>query len=70
MACRQSRDRAQPGTSNRDTHPPPREVVVDAAGWLCALQLLSGIEGYVLPSGVAAPAIDFVSPSWESLRAI
>ena len=33
-------------------HPPPLEAVVHAAGWLCALQLLSGIEGYVPPSGV------------------
>ena len=41
------------------TRPPPLETVVDAAGWLCALQLLSGIEGYVLPSGTAAPS--FVS---------
>ena len=38
---------------------PPLATVVDAAGWLCALQLLSDIEGYVLPSGVAAPS--FVS---------
>ena len=41
------------------TRPPPLETVVDAAGWLCALQLLSRIEGYVLPSGTAAPS--FVS---------
>ena len=42
-------------------HPPPLEAVVDAAGWLCALQLLSGVEGYVLPSGTATPS--FVSLS-------
>ena len=36
------------------TRPPPPETLVDAAGWLCALQLLSGIEGYLPPSGVTA----------------
>ena len=29
----------------------PRRAVMDAAGYLCALQLLSGIEGYSLPPG-------------------
>ena len=37
-------------------HPSPLEATVDAAGWLCALQLLSGVEGYVLPSGTATPS--------------
>jgi hypothetical protein len=36
------------------TRPPPMETTVDAAGWLCALQLLSGIEGYVPPADVTA----------------
>ena len=55
MACRQI------ATEHNQEHrvamrPPPLEAVVDAAGWLCALQLLTGIEGYVLPSGVATPS--------------
>ena len=53
MACRQI------ATEHNQEHrvatrPPPLETVVDAAGWLCALQLLSGIEGFVPPSGVTA----------------
>ena len=53
MACRQI------ATEHNQEHrvatrPPPLETAVDAAGWLCALQLLSGIEGYVPPSGLTA----------------
>ena len=55
MACRQI------ATEHNQEHrvamrPPPLEAVVDAAGWLGALQLLTGIEGYVLPSGTATPS--------------
>ena len=55
MACRQI------ATEHNQEHrvamrPPPLEAVVDAAGWLCTLQLLTGIEGYVLPSGTATPS--------------
>ena len=58
MACRQI------ATEHNQEHriakrPPPLETVVDAAGYLCALQLLSGIEGYSLPSSVSVPS--FVS---------
>ena len=53
MACRQIA--AEHNQEHRvATRPPPLETFVDAAGWLCALQLLSGIEGYVPPSGVTA----------------
>ena len=53
MACRQIA--TEHNQEHRvATHPPPLEAVVHAAGWLCALQLLSGIEGYVPPSGVTA----------------
>ena len=53
MACRQI------ATEHNQEHQaatrrPARDTIVDAAGWLCALQLLSGIEGYVPPSGVTA----------------
>lgn len=53
MACRQI------ATEHNQEHrvatrPPPLETAVDAAGWLCALQLLSGIEGYVPPADVTA----------------
>ena len=58
MACRQIA--AEHNQEHRvATRPPPLETFVDAAGWLCALQLLSGIEGYVPPSG--ATAHSFVS---------
>ena len=55
MACRQI------ATEHNQEHrvamrPPPLKTAVDAAGWLCALQLLTGIEGYVLPSGTATPS--------------
>ncbi len=58
MACRQI------ATEHNQEHrvatrPPPLETLVDAASWLCALQLLSGIEGYTPPSGVTTPS--FVS---------
>ncbi len=39
--------------------PQPVETVLDAAGYLCALQLLSGIDGYSLAPGVESSA--FVS---------
>ena len=53
MACRQIA--AEHNQEHRvATRPPPLETLVDAAGWLCARQLLSGIEGYVPPSGVTA----------------
>ena len=60
MACRQI------ATEHNQEHrvamrPPPLEAVVDAAGWLCTLQLLTGIEGYVLPSGVATPSFASVA---------
>ena len=54
-ACRQIATEHNPEhrTAKR---PPPLQTVVDAAGYLCALQLLSGIEGYSLPSSVAVPS--------------
>ena len=58
MACRQIA--TEHNQEHRvATHPPQPATVVDAAAWLCALQLLAGIEGYVLPAGTAAPS--FVS---------
>ena len=58
MACRQiaTEHNQEHRISNR---PPLLETVVDAVGYLCALQLLSGIEGYSLPSSVAVSS--FVS---------
>lgn len=54
MACRQIA--AEHNQEHRVAMLSPRlEAVVDAAGWLCALQLLAGIEGYVLHSGTATP---------------
>ena len=35
---------------------PPPETIVDAAGYLCALQLLAGFEGYSTPPSIAAPS--------------
>ena len=37
-------------------HPPPLETIVDAAGYLCALQLLAGVEGYLTPPSIAVPS--------------
>ena len=56
MACRQI------ATEHNQEHrvakrPPPLESIVDAAGYMCALQLLSGIEGYSPPSSVAEPSL-------------
>ena len=54
-ACRKMASEANPehlaGAGAR-----PTSTVLDAAGYLCALQLLSGEAGYSLPTSVAAPA--------------
>ena len=54
MACRQI------ATEHNDEHrvsksPPPLDATVDAAGYLCALQLLAGFEGYATPLSIAVP---------------
>ena len=59
MACRQIATEHNQEHRIAATRPPPLETAVDAAGYLCALQLLSGIEGYSLPSSVSVPS--FVS---------
>ena len=58
MACRQI------ATEHNEEHqvaksPPPLETVIDAAGYLFALQLLGGREGYLKSSSIAVPS--FVS---------
>ena len=55
MACRQI------ATEHNQEHrvaksPPPLESIVDAAGYLCALQLLAGFEGYVTPRSITVPS--------------
>ena len=55
MACRQI------ATEHNQEHrvaksPPPLESTVDAAGYLCALQLLAGFEGYVAPRSITVPS--------------
>lgn len=55
MACRQV------ATEHNQEHrvatsPPPLESTVDAAGYLCALQLLAGFEGYVTPRSITVPS--------------
>lgn len=50
MACRELASERNP--EHRIAAPPmPPQAVMDAAGYLCALQLLSGIEGYSLSPG-------------------
>ncbi|MCY4176728.1 MAG: hypothetical protein OXD37_10460 [Acidimicrobiaceae bacterium] len=55
LACRQIA--TEHNLEHRVATPPPQtDTVVDAAGWLCALQLLCGIDGYAMPPGASAPS--------------
>ena len=55
------RDRAQRGAFASAKSPPPLETTLDAAGYLCALQLLAGFEGYVTPPGIAVPSFTAIT---------
>jgi hypothetical protein len=66
MACRQlvGEENPEHRHAKREKHPPP-DMLLDAAGYLCAIHLLSGIAGFALDED----ATDNQHYNWKELTA-